>query len=78
MPLVAVHEVHSVLLAVVLGGGCQWNLSWTAVVLSLVRHVATYSGALQEDLFVGLASSGRFTWNVLSAHWSVDPTSNVH
>ncbi|KAM2096311.1 hypothetical protein EV1_018419 [Malus domestica] len=51
----AVYVVHSMLFGVTLGGGYQWNLSWTALVLFSVHHVAAYFGALQEDLLVGLA-----------------------
>ena len=57
---VAVHMVHSMPLAIVFGQYCQWNLSWTTFVLSSVCHVVAYSGASQKDLFVGLASCGRF------------------
>ncbi|KAM1355815.1 hypothetical protein ACFX2H_029822 [Malus domestica] len=64
---VAEHVVCSMLLAIVFGGGCQWNLSWIALVLSSVHRVAAYFGASHEDFLVSLASCGRFPWNVLGA-----------
>lgn len=61
---IAMHIVHHGLLAVVLGRGCQWNSSWTVLMLLLVYYVAVDSDALQEDFLMGLASCECFAWNV--------------